>query len=573
MNKKIDANTQVIRILHQWGINYFSGVNAGGISHITQHLTPYSLDLNSKVPQFFSINEYVAGFLPIGSYLTSGKIAGCIVTTGAATKLVSSGMSDCKLANIPAVYLIALNPSFTNHLSPLQDVSEDGMNTIGQLKAEFASDCFIIKDIKQLEKQLTRAQKVLAESRPAILLFYPDILSQKIPFNFCIPYKNKKSFMKKDVTYFLNIFPKTAQDRRVIIYVGSEAARCEHIQTLTSQFSELLQAATVWSVNGANAIAPDNPYGYGYIMFGGNDKALELWQSINENDIVITLGFDPGEYALNLAVLPAGQVWHFTHFPHSYGHHQGSIKHRTSGDYHQIRGDIGALLSSIIPQLKNKKLNTLPAKKITHFNTRMISRKVKSNCVDLVTFFEKINLLWQPNSIGFDDVCVTYKDRQYITQRPNPHIQFYSLQDGSAMGNAFGLGVGAKISAPDRHVFIFSGDGCWRLFAGALAEVSRLDLRLFIINNQSYALVKKGLEVVLPHTKKEHYHSHLENIDFVQAAQSHGWLGLKLKPDLSNLKEIMQHCYTQHGQSILIEVPTDSEQVIGLNTRLNNLKF
>ncbi len=44
-----------------------------------------------------------------------------------------------------------------------------------------------------------------------------------------------------------------------------------------------------------------------------------------------------------------------------------------------------------------------------------------------------------------------------------------------------------------------------------------------------------------------------------------------MKPDLSNLKEIMDACYETTGQSIVIDVPVDADQVIGLNPRLNNL--
>ena len=63
----------------------------------------------------------------------------------------------------------------------------------------------------------------------------------------------------------------------------------------------------------------------------------------------------------------------------------------------------------------------------------------------------------------------------------------------------------------------------------------------------------------------------MPNIDFVQAAKAHGWDGYNVKPDLSNLKEIMEVCYETKGQSILIEIPVDTEQVVGLNARLLNL--
>jgi len=103
------------------------------------------------------------------------------------------------------------------------------------------------------------------------------------------------------------------------------------------------------------------------------------------------------------------------------------------------------------------------------------------------------------------------------------------------------------------------------------ADAANLDLRLFIINNGVYGIVDKGLEVVIPDVEKRRYHSTLPSIDFVGAARAHGWDGFRVKADLSNLKEIMDACYETKGQSIVIDVPVDADQVIGLNPRLNNL--
>jgi acetolactate synthase-1/2/3 large subunit len=188
-----------------------------------------------------------------------------------------------------------------------------------------------------------------------------------------------------------------------------------------------------------------------------------------------------------------------------------------------------------------------------------------------MAFYEALHRSWRPNSIGFDDVCTSYKDRQYATQRPHPNIPFHTLHDGSAMGGGFGLGVGAKLADPDLNTFVFSGDGCWRLFGGALADAANLDLRLFIINNGVYGIVDKGLEVVIPDVERRRYHGSLPGIDFVRAAKAHGWDGYRLKPDLSDLAEIMDACYEVRGQSILIDVPIDADQLLGLNPRLMNL--
>ena len=568
------GNFALIDTLRQWGIYHYSGVNGGGVVHVTKYLVPLTdlSQLTDGIPRFLTMGEYASGFMPLGYYLASGRIAASITTTGAATKLGSSGITDAKLHNIPAVFIIALNSTGSIGKAPLQDVSEYGMNIVPQLRAELGAGCIVIDNINKLEDKLRKAQRILHESRPVAIAFYPDILSKAVQVH--VPKVEKPREMNpQDVNEFLEKFPPMAKSRRVIIYVGEEAAFSPNIQPLTTELSQLLQAPTVWSVNGANAVSHKNQYGYGYILFGGNDRAMELWRSMNKEDVLIALGFCPGEYSINLETLPAGFTWHFTNLKEAYGHKNGDFRHRVAGGYQQVRGDLDLTLKEIIPRLKAMGIGKDGPKVETYdnLNFREVWRDVRKDCVDFMAFYEELAKHWQPHSIGFDDVCVSYKDRQYVTQRPHPYIKFWTTHHGSAMGGAFGLGVGAKLADPRLHTFMFCGDGCWRLFGGCLADVSNLDLRLFIINNGTYGIVDKGLEIIIPTVEKPRYHSKLRSIDFVAAAKAHGWDGFYLKPDLSNLKEIMDACYTPSGKSILVDVPVDTEQVVGLNARLLNL--
>lgn len=572
--ERSSGNYWLIETLRRWGITTYAGVNGGGLIHVTKHLEPLT-DLSEAAdgaPRMLTMGEYVAGFVPLGYHLASGGIGGCVTTTGAATKLGSSGITDAKLHNIPAVYLIALNSTLSIGLAPLQDVSVHGMNIVPQLQAELGEGCIVIDDISTMERELARAQRVLQQSKPVAIAFYPDILSR--PAEVDVPHAGPRnaSFERQDVERFLDEFPRIASGRRVILYVGAEAARRPGMPEMTTALSELLKAPTVWSYNGASAVSPTNRYGYGYISFGGNDEAMKLWRSVTPDDCVIALGFDAGEYSLNLGQIPAGQVWHFSGWTDPYGHLDGGFRHRVAGNYSVVRGDIDAVLTEVIPRLARARVGVRPeAPAPERLNSRQISRDVRDGCVDAMAFYQALHQAWRPNSIGFDDVCTSYKDRQYATQRPHPNIPFHTLHDGSAMGAGFGLGVGAKLADPGLNTFVFSGDGCWRLFGGALADAANLDLRLFIINNGVYGIVDKGLEVVIPEVERRRYHGTLPGIDFVRAAKAHGWDGYRLKPDLSNLSEIMDACYEVTGQSILVDVPIDADQLLGLNPRLMNL--
>jgi acetolactate synthase I/II/III large subunit len=568
------GNYALIETLRRWGITHFSGVNGGGVIHVTKYLEPLTdiSQITDGVPRFLTMGEYASGFMPLGYYLASGRVAASITTTGAATKLGSSGITDAKLHNLPSVFIMALNSIGSIGKAPLQDVSHYGMNVVPQLEAELGDGCIVIDNINRLERDLAKAQRILHDCRPVAIAFYPDVLSRDIEVD--VPKAEPpRTLNRKDTEAFLERFPAMAKGRRVIIYVGEEAAFCPNIQQLTTELSTVLKAPTIWSINGANAISPKNPYAYGYVLFGANDKAMQLWRSITAEDIVITLGFCPGEYSINLESIPAKCTWHFGAYMYGYGQVSGDFRHRCKGDYRQVRGDIALALEAILPRLKAMGIekDRPEVERPENLNFREVWRDVRKDCVDFFSFYEELPKHWQPHSIGFDDVCVSYKDRQYVTQRPHPYIKFWTTHHGSAMGGAFGLGVGAKLADPRLHTFMFCGDGCWRLFGGCLADAAFLDLRIFIINNGTYGIVDKGLEVIIPTVEKPRYHSKLRSIDFVAAAKAHGWEGFYLKPDLSNLKEIMDACYTLGGRSILVDVPVDTEQVVGLNARLLNL--
>ncbi|AFZ22834.1 thiamine pyrophosphate-dependent enzyme, possible carboligase or decarboxylase [Cylindrospermum stagnale PCC 7417] len=576
LSKLVSGNFALLEILKQWGIKHYAGVNGGGVIKIAQHLLPLTHlhQLRDGIPRMLTMNEYITGFIPLGYYLATGKFAGTILTTGAATKLGLCGLTEAKLHNIPAVYLVALNSTQVHDKAPLQDVSENGMNLIPQLQAELGDGCVVIDDLSVIEDKLLMVQKILSQSRPVVIAFHPDILSQDIDLNQLSfpPTHSNSEINYSDIDALASQLAQIQPTQRIILYVGEEAARYEQISSLIDDLSYRLKSPIIWSVNGANAVSETNPYGYGHIMFGGNDRAMKLWQSINSDDVLIMIGLDPYEYVLNNEQIRAGNVWHLTHFLCPYGHKDGNFQHRAAFEYQKVYGDIVLVLQELLNRLpQNKDLSGVNPPLVS-LNTRIISRTVRPDTVDLLSFYEQIGQLWQPNTIGFDDVCMAYKDRPYLMQRRHPNIRFHSMYHGSAMGGAFGLGCGAKLGNPLLHTFIFSGDGCWRLYGGAIADASHLGLCLFIINNHSYGIIEQGAPSILPGVDSTRYHAHLQNIDFVAAAKAHAWDGYRLKPDLSNLLEIMDVCYNSNSQSILVEVPVDSTQVIGLNPRVLNLR-
>jgi len=567
---EIDYHQYLADTLASWGITFYSGVTGGGVIHFLKHIEPFRGKPSEK-PEFMTFGEYSAGFVPLGYYLATGKIAARVATTGAATKLLGCGLSDAKMHDIPAVYIVPISGKNTEALSPLQDTSKYGNNMVEQLRAELPDSVFFLGNKSKLSEQFSLAKAQLDNSKPVVFVLDNEVMN--VPFHEPKILPKSKSYMIEDNHFdnFILDFKKATKDKRLIILVGEEMARYPDAKKLTTELSTQLKAGVVWSINGANAISRENPYGYGYIAFGGNDKAMSLYNSIGKKDVLLVLGACPDEYTVALEKFKAESTFYLSNIPEAYGTVNGSLQLFAEGDYYQVHGPLNLLVQKLINTSKKESFSNKPVKPAPEYLNDKPFDPPRDGYVNMAVLYQKLDEWWPAGSIGIDDICLAYKDRQYVTQRPNDNIDFYALYRGSAMGGAFGVAVGAKLGKPDKDVFLFTGDGCFRLFAGSLGEVRDLGLVIFVLNNEMLSIVEQGLPYILKGIPKENYHAELRSVDYCGMAKACGWDAERLKPDLSNLDNLLQKINNGLEHSLLIEIPVDPFQLLGSNPRLKNL--
>lgn len=568
-----DGYQRLIDAMREWGVRTCFGVNGGGVIHLLKHLAPYAhRPRDDDAIEFFNVNEYVAGFMPLGHYLSSGRVAAAVATTGAATKLLLCGLSDAKLHNLPALYLVAATPSELRDRAPLQDSTESGANIAAQIAAELPHGTFVIDDLSRLDAQLSAAAHELAHGAPVAFVLPPDVLNAPMPEQTAAasirapstPHLPAETVLERHLTPRLRA--------RTLLLVGDEAHAVPDIAALTTQLCSALDAPAVWSINGANAIAHDNPYAVGYLGFGGSAQAASSWASLGRDDTLVSVGYCGDEYTVNFAKAKAGLVWNLAERIPRYGSRDGGFAHLADGEFVQTVAPLRETVAAISRWSQSRaRTEVRPADAAARPPAAPERGRCGPDSVDLVDFYRRLDRLWRPGSIGFDDVCMAYKDRQHVLQRPHPHMRFYALYRGSAMGGAYGAGLGAKAADPRSHVFVFSGDGCFRLYGGALAEAAALGIVLFVLDNGAYGLIEQALEHVLPGMQRERYHGALAQADYAAIAAASGWIGCRLRPDLANLDELMARAYRTERPSMLIQVPVDAAQILGTNPRIANL--
>ncbi len=257
---------------------------------------------------------------------------------------------------------------------------------------------------------------------------------------------------------------------------------------------------------------------------------------------MLVLGACPDEYTVNLALHAAGDTFVLTGLPEGYGQVEGGFGHRAAGARRQLVAPLDAALRSLLGRLEWHLPETCwtgPAP--DDLSTRRPTGRTRPGHVDMAALFRALDARWRPNTIGFDDVRLAYKDRQYVIQRPHPQARFFSLYRGSAGGNVLGRLAGRrrKLAALESDVVGFTGDGCFRLFAGYLAEASDLGILLFLLDNASYGIIEQGVHTIIPDAPASRRHYRLTRMDFAAMAGACGWRSAALRPDLANLDDIL----------------------------------
>ncbi len=566
-NKEINGYEVLFNFFKKLEVTQFFGVTGGGVVHFLKHIAPYS---SSDEANLFTIGEYTAGFAPLGYYLSNKKIAASVSTLGAATKLIMCGLSDAKLHDIPSIYIVPAYDTTLDGQASLQDSSIFGSNIIEQLYAECPDSVFVFNHENEIYDQLARAELALKEHKPIVFVLNHSALIQ------ATAYEKKThapialtTFSDETAQYdFLAKLLNAVKGKKLTVLVGEEMNLYPDSKNLFSQLSQKLKPYIIWSMNGANSVSENNEYGYGYLGFGGNDLANNHFNQLGGEDVLLVLGACPDEYTVNLQNFSADHTFYCTNIKNAYGQVQGSLQHRVQGKYSQLNYPLDSLIQHLVADQSN--LENIPASVAPeNLNTRIISAP-DQGFTHMEHFYQRLNTWWPKNSIAFSDVCLAYKDRQYVTQRPNDNIDFYSLYRGSAMGYVLGAAIGAKIATPDKNVFAFTGDGCFKLFAGSLAEAADLGITLFVLNNSKFSIVDQGLHTILPDVPTVYWHSEVKPIDYCKLAEACGWRSSKLNIDLSNLEDLLDSTLDSN-QSLLIEVTVDPNQILGINPRVHNL--
>jgi thiamine pyrophosphate-dependent acetolactate synthase large subunit-like protein len=131
---------------------------------------------------------------------------------------------------------------------------------------------------------------------------------------------------------------------------------------------------------------------------------------------------------------------------------------------------------------------------------------------------------------------------------------FVSSTGLSSFGTGLPLGIGAKLSNPDRPVVVIAGDGGFHSNSGELETVVRWNLKMVVVvlNNGANGLIKR-YQLTGKSRRLNTKATDFMPVDFVKLAEANGWLGVRARNRAALSDALIKA--DNHAGPTLIEVP------------------
>jgi acetolactate synthase-1/2/3 large subunit len=282
---------QLVAELVLRGITTYFGVPGGAIEPLFDALA--RAEARSQVRVVPMRSEAGAAFAADGYFRETGRIAGCLVTTGpGVSNLLTATMS----ADADRVVMLLLTPQAALHKEgrgALQDSSMDG-HDLAHVLASCTRYSSVVTHPEQLSHKLARA---LCAARRApcgpVHLSLPSDVMRSRPARTWLSAPRLPASSQFDVRGLARLRRALFAARHPVFYVGDDAGPgIEHVFELASA----LGSVVISSPAGKRWLGHRDPTYQGVLGFSGNESAQ---RAIEQADVVVALGATFDELSTN----------------------------------------------------------------------------------------------------------------------------------------------------------------------------------------------------------------------------------------------------------------------------------
>lgn len=494
-------------------------------------------------------HEQGAGHMAEGYAKATGKAGCCLVTSGPGMTNVITALADAYMDSVPLVCFSGQVPTSLIGNDAFQEADNIG------LSRPCTKYNFLVKDVNDLAVTIKEAFYVATTGRPGpVLVDIPkDVSMNKADFK----YPGSVSIRGYNPTYDGNKWQiKQAAEaimkaRKPILYVGG-----------------------------------------GVIFSGASEELLELAEltHIPVDMTLMALGAFPGEHPLSMGMLGM----HGTYWANMAMHHSDLViavgarfDDRVTGKVSEFCPHAKVIHVDIDPTSIRKNVNVdIPivgdCKSVLRELTQILRATVNGDQKDLrKPWLEQIREWQRSHPLAYEQdpngaikpqhlikrVFELTKDRDPIVATDVGQHQMWSAQyfklakpnrwltSGGlgTMGFGFPAAMGAQAAFPDKLVLCIAGDGSFQMNTQELATavVSKLPVKVFIVNNRFHGMVRQWQDLFY---EGRYASSYLDATpDFIKLAEAYGAVGLRASK-VSEVDDVIREAIAV-DKPVLVDVP------------------
>jgi len=509
---KLSGAQITMEVLVKEGVEYIFGYPGGAIMPI------YDAMLDYNVHHVLTRHEQGAAHAADGYARASGKVGVAMATSGPGATNLVTGIATAMLDSSPIVCITGQVPSQVIGTDAFQETDITGITL------PITKHNYLVTEIEELAEVLREAFYVAQSGRqgPVLVDIAKDVQNEKIEFRWNdepVKLPGYRPDMSADQHTFQEAADLINNAERPIILAGHGVIASDAMKELL-KFVDRTNIPLSMTLLGLGGFPASHPLNLGMMGMHG-----ESWvnTAIQEADLLLAFGmrFDD-RVTGNLAnYAKKAKKIHIEIDP-------TEIDKNVKVDI-AIIGDLREMLEKLLPFTKKGKheewLNQIESHK-GDSAVRDIKHMPDMGRLYAAHVIHDIWRLTNGDALVVTDVGQhqMWETQYYHHDSPRSLITSGGL---GTMGFALPAAMGAKLSCPDKEVWVICGDGGFQMTAAELTTMAQeeIDLNVAIINNGYLGMVRQWQEFFY---NGRYSATPILSPDFVKLAEAHHATGIRV---------------------------------------------
>ena len=516
--------------------NYAFTGQGGSVVHLND-----SLSKNKKMKIIPAQNEQGASLAADAFYRTSGKLGVVVATSGPGILNTLQGMACSYYDSIPGLYLSGA--PVTGSIKKNKNLRQLGfqeMEVVDIVKS-MTKYAVRLKKAEDIRYEIEKAIYYSLEGRPGpVLIDLPDDLQrQEINEKKLKSFKPKQKLIKIKKSYFKKFDNLLSNSKRPIIIFGNGVK----ISKTEKKFYKIIKKnkipfATTWAttdlfdLNDKLNIGSFGVYAtrHGNFSIQNADLLVILGSRMNGTQIGTATKFAPNAKKV-LVDIDKSEL-----------NEENKVKIDC-----KINIDLNNFVKIFEKSSKKIKIEKIWYKAISHWKIKYPTVQKKyfqeKQYTNPYVFFHKLSKFTKKNDIIIPDASANLV-WFYQAYNPKKNQKIFTALNHSPMGYSFAAAIGAAVSLNSKkEIIAIIGDGSVQMNIQEIENIKnyKLPIKMFIIDNQGYGMVKQTIDTWL----KKNYvgcdkSSGLSMPDFLKVFNSYGIKSIEIKNNFELDKKIKQ---------------------------------